>query len=451
MFPNPKNNPVQTVESDGIQRTIQVVGLSDSYGAGIRANGKQTGTLFGDDIRITRRVPVLSGKYSQGLPVHAANFSINGTGYWEIVESGGLLNGASEFGTGTDVDGKIYLSAKVLNRYEAGQLSYYLFTAAWPTIASATGDFVALVGASLPGLASDAQDGDIKEGYMFGWVRESGELKAVVRTYKRFGFTQQDTGLVFPSATEKLKIFQFETGYLGIHPTFLYLIDTEILQQRLLTCVKYDQDVTSLDDPNLSISVYIENLGNDTNITVRNGSFQYGNYAERISPDASSRRWLDTYNAGGVGSGTDTIIAVYQVDEKIDMYKRLDIGGTTQGEFRNTVTNRLNVVDGVATSAANKPISLNVYLVPKADVTATYTPVNPFINVLERAVGVNITSVSLANATKIVNLPDIRSDHTRDVQKYNHLLTTELVGVVTVSSSNAIADLEYTLNTEDLF
>jgi hypothetical protein len=444
-------NPIKVTEQNGTERVIQIVGLSDSYGPGLRANGKNTGTLFGDDIRITRRVPVLSGKYSQGLPVHAANYSINGTGYWEIVESGGLLNGASEFGTGTDIDGKIYLSAKLLNRYEAGQLSYYLFTAAWPTIASATGDFVALVGASLPGLAADGQDGDIKEGYMFGWVRESGELKAVVRTYKRFGYTQQDTGLVFPAATENMNIFQFETGYLGIHPTLLYLIDTDILQQRLLTCVKYDQQVTSLDDPNLAISVYIENKGNNTNITVRNGSFQYGNYAERISPDASSRRWLDTYSLGVVGSGIDTVLSVYQINEKINMYKRLDLVGTTPGEFRNTVTNRLNVVDAVATSAANKPISLNVYLVPKTDVTATYTPVNPFINVLERAVGANITSISLANAIKIVNLPDIRNDHTRDVQRFNHLLTTELVGVVTVSSSNAIADLEYTLNTEDLF
>jgi hypothetical protein len=417
----------------------------------VLANGKQTGTLFGDDTRQTKRNPVTSGKYSQGLPLFAANIVINGTGYWENVDVAGILNGASEFGTGTDADGKIYVSAKNLNRYEAGQLAFYLLTSAWNGVSEATGDFCAFVGASQPGLVSDGQEGDIKEGYMFGWSKTGTEVKAIIRVYKGFNFTDYPTELVFPSATENLKIFQFETGYLGIHPLLLYLVDTESLQQRLLSKVVFNQKVTSVNNPDLAISVYLENLGNTTNVTVRNGSFQYGNYSERTSPDASSRRWLDSYSAAAVGSGVDTVLAVYQVPEKVTMHSRIDSGGTSASEFRNTVSNRLNLVDAVATSAANKPISINVYLVPKADVIANYTAVNPFINVLERATGVNITSVSLANADKIVNLPDIRNDHFRDVEKYNFLLTTELVGVVTVSSSNVIADLEYTLNTEDLF
>lgn len=417
----------------------------------ILANGKQTGTLFGDDSRQTKRNPVTSGKYSQGLPLFAANIVINGSGYWENIKVGGILNGVSEFGTGTDIDGKIYVSAKNLNRYEAGQLAYYLLTSAWNGVSESTGDFVALVGASQPGLVSDGQEGDIKEGYMFGWKRTGDDIRAIIRVYKGFNFTDYPTDLVFPSATENLKIFQFETGYLGIHPLLLYVIDVESLQQKLLAKVSFNQKVTSVNNPDLAISVYMENLGNSTNVTVRNGSFQYGNYAERISPDASSRRWLDSYSAGAVGSGVDTVLAVYQVPEKVNMYSKIDSVGTTTSEYRNTVSNRLNLVDAVATSAANKPISINVYLVPKADVVATYTPVNPFINVLERATGASITSVSLANADKIVNLPDIRDDHFRDVEKYNFLLTTELVGVVTVSSTNAIADLEYTLNTEDLF
>lgn len=417
----------------------------------ILANGKSTGTLFGDDYIQTKRSPIGSGKYSQGLPIHSANILINGSGYWENVNVATVINGASEFGTGTDVDGKIYVSAKNLNRYEAGQLSYYLLTSAWNGISESNGDFIALVGASQAGLLSDGQEGDIKEGYMFGWKRTGEDIRAIVRVYKGFSFTDYPTDLVFPSATENLKIFQFETGYLGIHPLLLYLVDTEILQQKLLAKVVFNQKVTSVNNPDLAISVYVENLGNTSNITVRNGSFQYGNYSERESPDASSRRWLDSFNSASVASGTDTVLAVYQVPEKVDMYSRIDSIGTSINEFRNTVSNRLNLVDAVATSAANKPISINVYLVPKADVTATYTAVNPYINVLERATGANITSVSLANATKIVNLPDIRSDHFRDVQKYNFLLNTELVGVITVSSTNTITDLEYTLNTEDLF
>ena len=439
--------PVTLADEDGAPVNV----TNNSLDVNLKASGKSTGTLFGDDMRVTRRVPISSGKYNQGLPIFAANYNIVGSGYWKVVEAGGVLNGASEFATGTDSNGKIYLSSKLLNRYEAGQLSYYLFTAGWNGISSSDGDFIALVGASLPGLVSDGEDGDIKEGYMFGWVRDSTSTRAVVRVYKNFNYTEYTTGLVSPSITENMSIYELETGYLGIHPALLYRIDTTDLTQSLLQKVEFNSDTTNVNEPNLAISVYVENKGNTSNITLRNGSFQYGNYAERPSPDASSRRWLDTYTLATVASGTDTVVAVYQVPEKVTMHKQLDSGGTTTGIFRNTITNRLDEVNAVATSTANKSIGLSVYLVPKTDVTATYTAVNPYINVLERAVGANITSVSLANATKIVSMPDIRRDNFRNVQKYDHLLNTDLVGVVTVSSSNTISDLEFTLNTEDLF
>ena len=84
------------------------------------------------------------------------------------------------------------------------------------------------------------------------------------------------------------------------------------------------------------------------------------------------------------------------------MYDSIDstgIAGATTREFYNTIANKLNSIK--ATGVANKPINVNVYIVPKSDVIATFTPLKPYVNALERAVGANITSVSLANANKI--------------------------------------------------
>lgn len=443
-------NPVKIQEQDGTERVIQIVGLSDSYGAGLRANGKNTGTLFGDDIRITRRVPVSSGKYCQGLPVYAVNYDIVGGGYWKIVDDGGILNGASEFGTGTDANGKIYVSSKGLNRYQAGQLSYYLFTAAWKGLQNSNGDFVALVGASLPGLEVDGQAGDIKEGYMFGWVKESGVLKPVIRVYKRFTYEQFDC-VSDVDLSKNLSIFELEVGYLGIHPAILLRVNTTKLIQELVKKVLFEKDVTSVDDPNQAISVYIENKGNTTNIGIRNGSFQYGNYAERESADPSARPITDSYSIPSISSGNDTVVACYTISDKITMDKELNSSGTLQGEFRNTLTNKLKKVIAAGQSGANKLVIFDVYIVPKQDVNANFTVLNPNINLLERAVDTDIISVDLTNANKIVELSDIRLGATEDVRLEEYLLTPDLVGVLTVSSVNTINDFRYTIVTEDLF
>lgn len=445
-----ENNPVDIQESDGTIRNIQIVGQSDGYGIGLRANGKQTGTLFGDDVRTTRRVPVSSGKYNQGLPVFAVNYYIISGGYWKIVQDGAELNGACEFGTGSDIDGKIYLSSKGLNRYQAGQLSYYLFTAAWKGILDATGDFVALVGASLPGLEVDLQNGDIKEGYMFGWVRESGQLKPVIRVYKRFQYVQYDC-VSDPELAGDLNIFMLEAGYLGIHPTLLYRVNMENLVHELVKKIVYNKDVTSVDDPNMAISIYLENKGNNTNIAIRNGSFQYGNYAERQSADPSSRRITDSYSVVSIPSGTDTVVACYTIDDKISMIKELNQSGVLTGEFRNTLSNKLLKANAAALSGSNKIISFDIYLVPKEDVVAVFTPINPNVNLLERAVDADITSVDLTNAVKILELSDIRLGAIEDVRIDEYLLTPDLVGVLTVTSTGIINDFRYTITTNDLF
>jgi hypothetical protein len=451
-------NKVDDVIFNGVTYTsasdLQDALANISASVSLNVNGKNTGTLFGDDIRTTRRVPVASGKYGQGLPLHAINYDIVGSGYWRIVDDGGQLNGASEFGTGTDSNGKIYVSSKGLNRYQAGQLSYFLFTAAWKAISSTNGNFTALVGASLPGLEVDGQDGDIKEGFMFGWVREDGdtEPKPVMRVYKRFTYTQYDCVSTIEAASN-LSIFQLEIGYLGIHPSMIYRVNFSTLSQDLVKKIIFEDDVTSVDDPNLAISVYIENSGNTTDISIRNGSFQYGNYAERPSPDPSARSINDNFTSASISSGT-TILACYTLSDKITMYKELNssgIGSALTDVFRNTISNKLKKIIASAESASNKSIQFKIYLVPKADVVATFTPLNQYINVLERAIGAAITSVSLTNATVIAGFGDIRGGDLDDVRLEEYLLTPELVGVISVSSTGNIENLDYTILTDDLF
>lgn len=223
------------------------------------------------------------------------------------------------------------------------------------------------------------------------------------------------------------------------------------LVSELVKQIVFNQDVTSIDDPNLAISVYLENSGNDTNITLRNGSFQYGNYAERQSADPSSRLLADSYSIASISSGIDTVVACYTIKDKITMIKELNSVGVLTGEFRNTLNNKLLKANAAGLSGSNKIISFDIYLVPKADVVATFTPLNPNINILERAVDIAITSVDLTNATKILQLSDIRLGANEDVRIDEYLLTPELVGVITVTSTGTINDFRYTITTNDLF
>lgn len=446
-----KNNPVDIIESDGTTRTVQVVGLSDAYGSGIKVNGRYPGTLFGDDMRTTRRVPVFSASWSHGLPIFAADIDIIGNARWYIPPDANnpiYFDGISVFETGSTSTGKIYISSKLLNRYQPGQLSYFMYTAAFIGLDSTNGDYEMLIGAMTRGLASEGNFGKIKEGFVFGHVVELGVYKHVFRVYKNFEYTETVLDDV-PDSLDKLNIYRLEVGYLGIHPVLFYKIDLGELRDELIHVVEFDSDLTNVSNPNLAIGAFIENKGNTTNIAIMNGSLQFGNYAERESPDPSARNLFDSYEVASILSGTDTVVAVYTLPEKLTMVKELNSGGSITGLFHNTIANKLNTLQAKGT--ANKFITVNVYLVPKTDVVATYTHLNPNVNALERAVGAAITSVSLTNATKIGALNDVNVGSSVDVSSLDILLTSDLVGVITVSCSQAITDFTYIISTSDLF
>lgn len=418
-----------------------------------KINGSYPGTLFGDDSRQTRRVPVGSAMWAHGLPVYGVKYSINGSGRWYIEDdpnAPGYFDGTCTFETGTDADGKIFLHSNE-NRYQPGQLSYFIFTAGFHGFDTSNGNYIMLFGAMTRGLQSEGKYGDIKEGIVLGFKRSNGDFSHILRIYKNFEYTEQVLSTTIPENAENLKILRLEIGYLGIHPTLVYKVNFETLSNDLEHVQVFNQEVTSLSNPNLGLGVYIENLGNTINLKIKNGSLQYGNYAERVSPDPSSRLLIDSYQIASVAGGAETAIACYTIPEKLTMVKELNESGVLTGSFYCTIANRLNKIQAFATSLAGKAIKLNVYLVPIADVVATFTYLKPNINALQRAVDVAITSVSLANAQEVTTLNYINTSKSEDISKENHLLRPGFVGVITVYSANAISDLDFSIFTEDLF
>lgn len=457
------NNPIPITESDGTKRTIQIVGLSDSYGAGIRVAGRQPGTLFGDDFRITSKKPVVSGMWAHGLPLNGLDISIVGSGKWYIPEdanSPGFPDGISIFETGTDANGKIFVTS-VPNRYEPGSLSFFIFTMASNNLTLANGNFVLLFGAMSRGVASKGNYDQIKEGQVIGFIRDNGTFKHVLRIYKNFQFTELEVDYN-TTTLEQLKILRLEVGYLGIHPMLTYKVNFNNLQDELQHTYVFNQGTTSVANPNLSLGVYIENQGNTQNLQISNGSLQFGNYSERPGADPSARSLIDTLEIPSMPGGTDTVLAVYTLPEVLTMFDSIDstgIAGATTREFYNTIANKLKSIK--ATGIANKPIYVNVYLVPKSDVTTTFTPLKPYINALERASNSalvtlpdsQVITVSLANANKIGGLiidTTSRKD-SENVSSEEILLRSNQVGVITVTCSQSITDLSYSISTSDLF
>lgn len=419
--------------------------------------GRIPGSLFGDDSRTTRRNPVASGMWSHGLPIYGIEYTIVGSGRWFVepdVNDANYFDGVSVFETGTDSDGKIFITSQK-NRYQPGQLSYFLFTAGFHGFDTSNGNYTMLFGAMSRGLASDGTYGDIKEGICLGFVRTNGDFKHVLRVYKNFTMVSEEIlSTTIPTNAEYLKILRIEIGYLGVHPSLLYKVNYSNLTDELEHIKTYTQEYSNVSNPNMSLGVYIENEGNTTNIQIKNGSFQYGNYAERESPDPSSRKLPDSFSVASIPAATETVIACYTLPEKLTMIKELNGSGIVTGTFYNTISNRLNKIKAYAESLAGKSIEFNIYLIPSSEVVATFNYLKPNVNALQRAVPPNITSVNpafLVDAYKIATLNNITVPTTEDVSKENNLLRQGLVGVITAYSPNAISNLNYTIFTEDLF
>lgn len=430
-------------------------------------NGRRQGTAFGDDMRMTQRKPKRSSKWNQGLSFYIADVEIVSSGYWEVIEENGRLNGVCEFGTGLSADGKLFISSKVLNRYQAAQLGYLENTAAFKGLDQAKGNFLALQGLFLRGLAEDGEFGLIKNAFCWGYKGIDGVVTRIFRVYKNFEIESEVEDINWSEAEfinfdndfikENLNIFMLEYGYLGIHPVDLFILDTNDKSQLLLHREVFNKDTTNVGDPNMTVGFYVENQGNTTNIAIRNGSFQLGTYSDRDEPDPSGRDITDEVEIATQPIGIDVIVAAYRVPTKTTMIKRVEnvTLDTINGEFVNTISNKLLGVRANGTTNS-KPFNLNFYFIPITDIDATWTQLRPGINVLERALLADITTVSLANAFKFrayrINGnaadPGIVDEN---LEKRNFELRGDNVAVITTTSTQTIADFDQIVDTLDLF
>lgn len=425
-------------------------------------NGKYAGTFFGDDFTVTRRVPVLAAKWSQGMPLFAIDLTFNTSGSWYIpadTEAPTYPDSVSIFESGTDPAGLAFITSSQPNRYEPGHLSYFGYTVAFKGVNSANGDFTALIGAFLRGSATTGQQNQIKDGLCWGFVRSNGVLNRVLRVYKNFEIALEkvitgNDGVNY----ENLQIIEHQVGFYGIHPSVLWLFDSAGQKNQLFDFTAFNQDTCSIHDPNLSIGVYVQNQGNTNNIQVLNGSLEYGNYTERNTvEDSSGRNIADKLAIASLAVDSDPtdgggFVAAYRVTDSFESYDSVNAAGSTTRLFQSKIENVL--ISLVASGSANRAVRLNLYMIPLADIVATFSPVLPYVSVLEKALTADVTSVDFTNAQLLFSTLVTESDPSSIVlAEIKPRLRPGSVAILACecSGSTTLSDLIVDLNTLDLF
>lgn len=427
-------------------------------------NGKQAGTFFGDDFTTTTRRSILSAKWSQGLPLYGADWTITGSARWYILSDpeSSYLDGASKFESGTTADAKLLINTLQHNRYECGHLSYFGYTAAWD-IANANGDFVALIGALVRGSSSQALGDQIKDGMMWGYKRESDVTSKVLRVYKNFEYTDYDLLNGMDIDFSKLNIYEHQIGYYGIHPSVIWAFNQNEMINELLDYHQFNSIYTSVHDPNLALGIYIENQGNTGNVGIINGSIEFGNYSIKDHEiDAGSRELADSVSVASKAVDSDPtdgsgFIAAYRVTDYFESYNEVNSSGTTTTSFHSKIENELLQI--AASASASSTVTANIYLIPEADITATFTALNPYTNVLERAT--SYSALSFTNAQRIFSLLVTsggvgQSGFGANSQALNQIKPKLRPGIVAILSLSSVTSVTVTnfrvdLLTRDLF
>lgn len=462
-------NPVKITTNAGNEEWIQKVIPIDETGTAnsellqeIIDNQNSRGNLFSIDSVVANLIPTVSENWSQGIPSQGFHSYIVGSAYWKIVSHDGALNGACECATGTNANGFFFGTTVRPNRYENGRLSFFLATWAFVGIEEANGDFEVLVGGMFHGLESEGKNDEIKEGIVFGFVRESGITRKVGRVYKNFNIEHEFeiTSENFPTDYENLYIYTIKFGYLGIHPFQLYVADdtTNPNTTKEIFDYSFRQNVTTVNNPDLCFGVFVKNNGNTTNVGVRNGSFSFGNIGnERIKIDSSARfvehNYISPITITSVVGGS--IVATYRIPEKTTMIKEVNSGGVLTDTFLITKYNQLLEFSAIATSA--KPVKVEIYFFPSADQTgATYTKLNANYNLLEVATGAALGTISKTNFQLLKSFlvapgNNITSAITANVREFNFLLQPLTVAAIVVKNAQNVTDYEHTVFTLDLF
>lgn len=401
------------------------------------------GSLFGEDIVSTQKVPEIVTKFDEGLPLEYSITDFQNGGYWRVNRDGlGALQAESELGVSSDPTSSAFLSSLQRLRYQAGQESFLFFTCAFKDLDTgfATGDFEAFVGMT-----------DTQNGYLFGF--KNGEL--TVRILYDGEITDIPVALFNGDDLSNinwsdLNIFVIYWGYLGIAPTRIYVYDKLTQKYLKIHQQEYLQQRTSIGTPNIPIAAFVQNNGNDVPFSILNGSIEAGSLGAVLrSSDPSSRNFnYEREIVNGLAATSETLFA-FQNNLQIEMYDYIDSADTpTFGLFDNTIDSQLLKVKAI--TDANKPIVIDLYIVPISDVlTGTFNYVNKGSSVLQVS---EDATVSLLNATKLDTfLVSQGSPLTEEVINGVFLLFPGFTAVFQYSTTSVNYDFVCSINYADRF
>lgn len=426
-------------------------------------NGRIAGTFFGDDFTVVNRVTTSSAKWSQGLPAYGVDADFVGSGKWYLsddINDISFPDSVCIFESGNDANGKCFVTDKQSNRYQAGHTSYYGYTVAMSGFDTSNGNFVALFGAMSRGAKSQGRFNEIKDAICFGIVRNNGTTRKVIRVYKNFQLVL-DKDIIFDDEKVKdLNIYEHQIGYYGVHPSLIWYFNQTTKAHELVDYTEFLGDTTSISDPNMSLGCYIENKGNTSNIQIRNGSIEYGNYTTKpVLGDTSSRNITDRTQIALIAVDSDPtdgsgLVCAYRVTDYFESVDSVSASGLTYRHFMSRIENQL--IEISATGSANKPVNLNIYFIPEEDITATFSDVQQYVSVLQKAEAVAITALDFSRALFKYSIEVTAGKYNNSsslLDKLNMRLGVGTVAVLSLQSvtSTSLTDFTCDIITRDLF
>jgi hypothetical protein len=247
-------------------------------------------TVFGEKVTGTRRADI-AAQFQYGFPASNADPEIANGGTITVVESMLIVS------TGTNVAGSAGISNRKALRYLPGQEAYINFTAVFTS----------------PKASSYQRAGlfDAQNGFFIGYEGE--DFKATRRR------DSVDTSVIIePSEIYDTEegvfdpvngnVYRISFGYLGF-ATITFEVLSPSGYWTILNKIKYPNTsaVTHILNTNLQPRMEVANTGNNTNISIKVGSFSAG-IIDGGGTDPAARRFTFSQTAQSITAGTLMVV-----------------------------------------------------------------------------------------------------------------------------------------------
>ena len=410
--------------------------MLERYGSSL-INGKPQGTVFGVDMVVGMEKTAISGKGDLGLNLSGIIREITTTGRLSITPNETTI----EVSGGTSPTGsmKAYTLQRV--RYEAGKPLFKKFTIAFPDPAETNGDRTDMIGFL-----------SARNGFLLTQKIRSGVPSYYFTLYR--DAVRTDYPLDNPELVDNwynLNIMYLRAGYLGVAPTEIYLSGEDVNGDTLfykLHKQRYDQKMTSVKTPNLSVGAWSINEGNTLDVPLLCGSYEAGtvNGGQSDDPNVVIRTYERTYSAV---SATDQLIFAFKSPLTTTKPSSVSSAGIVTRVFNNTIDSELLEVNFSA-DGSNKDTDVDLYIMPEADFTGgSFTPIDMIASVIEVS---TIGSFVLTNAIKFEKFTVLKDSGTGTlVIKEKDLLFPGYVAVFVRTSASATHDFSGYIKYQDRY